>query len=70
MDSCRLQQRREGWPSDQGPLRRAAGDISLLRMVMPMEEMSAQLPGLKAAWIAGGETEAVLQELQALGSRT
>ncbi|MFQ6537822.1 MULTISPECIES: hypothetical protein [Aphanothece] len=54
--------------SDQGPLRRAAGDASLLLVVMPMEAMSAQLPALKAAWIAGGDTEAALQQLQALGS--
>lgn len=55
--------------SDQGALRRAAGDASLLLVVMPMESMNAQLPGLKAAWIAGGDTEAALQRLQALASR-
>ncbi|MEB3263855.1 MAG: hypothetical protein VKJ66_05740 [Synechococcus sp.] len=55
--------------SDQGPLRRAAGDASLLLVVMPMEAMNAHLPGLKARWIAGGDTEAALQELQTLASR-
>nr|WP_087069263.1 hypothetical protein [Cyanobium sp. NIES-981] len=55
--------------SDGGPLRRAAGDASLLLVVMPMEAMNAQLPQLKARWIAGGDTEAALQELRALASR-
>jgi hypothetical protein len=55
--------------SDQGALRRAAGDASLLLVVMSMESMNAQLPGLKAAWITEGDTEAALQRLQALASR-
>jgi hypothetical protein len=55
--------------SDQGALGRAAGDASLLLVVMPMEAMNAQLPRLKAAWIAGADTAAVLRELRALASR-
>jgi len=55
--------------SDEGPLRRAAAGASLLLVVVPMEVMNEQLPALKAAWIAGGDTEAALQRLQSLASR-
>ncbi|MEX1317747.1 MAG: hypothetical protein AB1Z22_11580 [Synechococcaceae cyanobacterium] len=55
--------------SEEGPLRRGAADSSLLLVVMPMEVMNDQLPALKAAWIAGGDTEAALQRLQGLASQ-
>jgi hypothetical protein len=55
--------------SEEGPLRRAAGDASLLLLVMPLEVMNEQLPGIKADWIAGGDTAAALGRLRALASR-
>lgn len=55
--------------SDQGALRRAAGEASLLLVELPMQEMSEQLPILKAKWISGGDTEAFLKSLQALTLR-
>ncbi len=55
--------------SDELPLRRAAGDPSLLLVELPLEVMSEQLPILKARWIATGDTEALLASLEALVSR-
>lgn len=55
--------------SEEGPLRRGAADSSLLLVVMPMEVMNDRLPALKAAWIAGADTEATLQGLQGLATR-
>ena len=55
--------------SEEGPLQRAAGDISLLLVEMPLDEMTEQLPRLKADWIAGGETDALLSGLDALATR-
>ncbi len=55
--------------SAAGPLRQAAGAASLLLLVMPLEVMNEQLPKLKAQWIAGGDTEQVLQALQGLASK-
>ena len=43
--------------SQEGALRRVAGDDSLLLLEMPLEQMSERLPQLKAAWLAGGDTE-------------
>ncbi len=56
--------------SDEGALQRAAGGASLQLLVMPMEVMNAQLPVLKATWLAGGDTDTTLQRLQALASRS
>lgn len=47
----------------------AAGDASLLRLEMPLETMTAQLPWLEADWIADGETVALLSSLDALTAR-
>ncbi|MCP9774843.1 hypothetical protein KBY58_08330 [Cyanobium sp. HWJ4-Hawea] len=55
--------------SDEGPLRRAAGDASLLLVEMPMELMSEQLPVIKAQWVSGGDTETFLASLRALSPR-
>ena len=50
--------------SDEGPLRRAAAENSLLLLEMPLEVMSERLPVLKANWIAGGSTEQLLASLK------
>ena len=55
--------------SDEGALRRTAGEASLLLLEMPLETMSEQLPKLKAAWLAGGGTDAMHAELRALAAR-
>jgi hypothetical protein len=55
--------------SDEGPLKRAAGEASLLLVELPMEVMSEQLPLLKASWVSGGETAVFLTSLQALTTR-
>jgi hypothetical protein len=55
--------------SEQGALRRLAGDDSLLLLEMPLEQMSERLPQLKATWLAGGSTEALLGDLRALSGR-
>jgi hypothetical protein len=55
--------------SDEGALRRAAGDASLLLVELPLEVMQERLPLLKAAWLAGGETEAFLNDLGSLALR-
>ncbi len=55
--------------SDEGPLNRAAGEASLLLLEMPLEVMSEQLPVLKANWVGGAETEALLSSLQGLAIR-
>ena len=55
--------------SDEGPLKRAADEASLLLVELPLEVMSEQLPLLKANWLGGGETEALLRSLQGLAIR-
>ncbi|WP_411869026.1 hypothetical protein [Vulcanococcus limneticus] len=55
--------------SEESPLQRAAGEASLLLVELPLEVMSEQLPLLKANWIAGGETAALLSSLEGLASR-
>jgi len=55
--------------SEEGPLQRAAGEASLLLVELPMELMSEQLPLIKANWIAGGETAALLTSLEGLAIR-
>lgn len=56
--------------SDEGPLQRVAGESSLLLVELPLDVMSEQLPLLKANWIGGGETEALLGSLQNLAIRS
>jgi hypothetical protein len=55
--------------SDDGPVQRAAGEDSLLLVELPLEEMSEQLPLIKAHWLAGGETADLLARLHALAGR-
>jgi len=55
--------------SEQGGLRRLAGDDSLLLLEMPLEQMSEQLPALKATWLAGGDNGTLLAALRALSGR-
>lgn len=55
--------------SEEGALQRAAGDASLLLVEIPLDVMTEQLPRLKADWIAGGETDALLSGLDALATR-
>ncbi len=55
--------------SDEGPLQRACGETSLLLVEIPLAEMSDQLPGLKARWLADGNSEVFLANLQALAQR-
>ena len=54
--------------SDALPLRRAAGDPSLLLVEMPLEVMSEQLPILKARWIATGDTVSELGRSDAVAA--
>lgn len=55
--------------SDDGALKRAAGDASLLLVELPLEGMSQQLPLLKANWISGGDTGAFHGQLKQLITR-
>jgi len=55
--------------SEEGAMQRAAGDASLLLLEIPLEAMTEQLPRIKADWIAGGETAALLSGLDALATR-
>jgi hypothetical protein len=55
--------------SDDGALKRVAGEESLLLLEIPMEVMSDQLPILKANWVAGGETATLLTSLAELSER-
>lgn len=55
--------------SDEGTLRRACGDTSLLLVQMPLEVMSERLPVLKATWLNGGDTETFLAALRAESQR-
>lgn len=55
--------------SEEAGLQRASADSSLLLLEMPLETMSEQLPKLKAAWLSGGSTASLQDELRALASR-
>jgi hypothetical protein len=50
-------------------MQRAAAEASLLLVEIPLEVMSEKLPILKAAWIAGGQTDVLLRSLQKLAIR-
>lgn len=54
--------------SDDGPLRRAAGNTSLLLAELPMAALMDPLPALKAQWLNSGDTAAFTRELLALGA--
>lgn len=49
--------------SDQGPLRRAESERSLLLVQVPIEALQDTLPALKAAWIRSGDSDALLRNL-------
>jgi len=55
--------------SDEAPLSRAAGDDSLLLLELPFEALPEALPSLKARWLAGGDTTALLAALANLPAR-
>jgi hypothetical protein len=55
--------------SDEGALRRAAGEASLLLVELPLEVMSEELPILKATWIRSGDTAAFQERLATLVTR-
>lgn len=55
--------------SEEGALRRAAGDGSLLLVELPLEALQEALPKLKARWIGGGATADFHTELAALAIR-
>lgn len=55
--------------SDDGGLKRAAGERSLLLIELPLEGMSETLPLLKADWIATGDQPTFEQKLRALALR-
>jgi hypothetical protein len=56
--------------SDNGDLRRAAGEGSLLLVELSMERLNDDLPSLKAAWLETGDTAAFHRNLQAIAART
>jgi len=56
--------------SDDGDLRRAAGEGSLLLVELSMERLNDDLPSLKAAWLETGDTAAFHRNLQAIAART
>lgn len=51
--------------SDEGLLRRGAGEQSLLLAEVPMAALMDQLPAIKAQWIRDGDTEALMAQLKA-----
>ena len=55
--------------SEEGALRRAAGDLSLLLVELPLEVLQEQLPRLKAAWVGGGATADVHAALGSMAIR-
>jgi hypothetical protein len=55
--------------SDESPLQRSAGEASLLLLELPLEEMSEQLPLIKANWISSGATAELMISLQSLATR-
>lgn len=53
--------------SEQGMLRRAAGERSLLLAEVPMGALLEQLPAYKAQWLSSGDTDVLVGQLLALG---
>ncbi|EAQ74172.1 MULTISPECIES: hypothetical protein [unclassified Synechococcus] len=52
--------------SEEGALRRAAGEHSLLLLELPIEALQETLPALKAQWIATGDSTLFLKRLKEL----
>lgn len=53
--------------SEDGGLRRAAGDRSLLLAEVPMAALMDQLPAWKAQWISNGDTDSLVAQIKGLG---
>ena len=49
--------------SQEGSLKRAADDLSLLLIQIPMDVMQEELPAIKSNWIKFGDTNRFLGEL-------
>ncbi|MEB3170385.1 MAG: hypothetical protein VKK43_03340 [Synechococcaceae cyanobacterium] len=54
--------------SDQGAVQRAAADLSLLLVTVPIEALQEDLPAIKARWLNSGDQAALLDALKALAS--
>lgn len=54
--------------SDQGAVQRAAADLSLLLVTVPIEALQEDLPAIKAHWLNSGDQAALLDALKALAS--
>ncbi|MDM7938678.1 MAG: hypothetical protein QUV06_14670 [Cyanobium sp. CZS 48M] len=52
--------------SEEGALRRVAGEHSLLLLELPIEALQETLPALKAQWIATGDSTLFMQRLREL----
>lgn len=55
--------------SDNGSIKRAAGDSSLMLMELPLEALNEQLPLIKTKWIWDGDTRGLIGSLKALSKR-
>ena len=55
--------------SDDGLLRRAAGVESLLLVELAMERLPEDLPTIKAAWLATGDSAAFMASLRGISER-
>ncbi len=55
--------------SENGPLRRSAGDLSLILIQIPMTNMQDQIPLIKSQWINSGNTEIFLEQLKEICER-
>ncbi len=55
--------------SDEGAVQRAAGDASLILIVISMEAMQVNIPLIKSKWINKGDTQNLLYSLKNISSR-
>jgi hypothetical protein len=53
--------------SEEAPLRRAGGELSLLLVEVPLEALQVELPAIKARWLNSGNITLLLSDLAALG---
>ena len=54
--------------SEEYPIQKVAGEMSLLIAQMPMELMQERLPLLKTAWVNSGDTKKFLKRMDALSN--
>lgn len=54
--------------SEECPIQKVAGDMSLLIAQMPVELMQERLPLLKTAWVNSGDTKQFLKRLDSLSN--